>query len=68
MPLLFLVIVWTVGRVAVSYSACLGWVLTAIIDGAFLMLVVGVTAREIIAGQNWRNLKVLIPVTVLALA
>jgi uncharacterized protein involved in response to NO len=68
MPLLFLVIVWTVGRLAVSYSADLGWVLTGIIDGAFLVLVVGVTAREIIAGQNWRNLKVLIPVTILALA
>jgi len=67
-PLLFLLIVWTLGRVAVSYSAYLGWVLTAIIDVAFLTLVVGVTAREIIAGQNWRNLKVLIPVTVLALA
>jgi uncharacterized protein involved in response to NO len=68
MPLLFLVIVWAAGRFAVSYSAHLGWVLTAIIDGAFLLLVVGVTAREIIAGQNWRNLKVLTPVTVLALA
>jgi uncharacterized protein involved in response to NO len=68
LPLLFLVIVWTAGRIAVSYSAHLGWLLTAMIDCVFLVLVVGATAREIVAGQNWRNLKVLIPVTMLALA
>jgi uncharacterized protein involved in response to NO len=68
MPLLFLVVVWTAGRVAVSYSAYLGWLITALIDCAFLVLVVAATAREIIAGQNWRNLKVLIPVTMLACA
>jgi uncharacterized protein involved in response to NO len=68
LPLLLLVIVWTAGRVAVSYSAHLGWLFTAVIDCAFLVLVVGATAREIVAGQNWRNLKVLVPVTILALA
>jgi uncharacterized protein involved in response to NO len=68
MPLLFLVVVWTAGRVAVSYSAYLGWLITALIDCAFLVFVVAATAREIIAGQNWRNLKVLIPVTMLACA
>jgi uncharacterized protein involved in response to NO len=61
MPLLFLVIVWAAGRFAVSYSAHLGWLLTAMIDCGFLVLVVGAAAREIVAGQNWRNLKVLIP-------
>ena len=67
-PLLVLVIVWMAGRVAIACSAYLGWLLAASIDVAFLVLVVGATAREVIAGQNWRNLKVLAPVTALVLA
>ena len=67
-PLLFLVIVWMAGRVAVAYSAHFGWLMTAMIDCMFLVFVVGAATREIVAGQNWRNLKVLIPVTTLALA
>ena len=68
MPLLFLVIVWMAGRVAVAYSAHFGWLMTAMIDCMFLVFVVGAATREIVAGQNWRNLKVLIPVSALALA
>src|SRR5262249_47864810 len=45
-----------------------GWIATLIVDVGFLALVVAATAREITAGRNWRNLKVLVPVTVLALA
>lgn len=67
MPLLALVLVWLVGRFAVAWSSHLGWVLSASLDCAFLVLVVAAAAREIIAGRNWRNLKVLIPVSVLAL-
>ncbi len=63
-----LVIAWAAGRAAVVFSAKLGWLATALIDVGFLALVVAAVAREIIAGQNWRNLKILIPVTVLALA
>jgi uncharacterized protein involved in response to NO len=67
-PLLILVIVWAAGRVAVVFSATIGWFAAAAIDVGFLALIVAATAREIIAGRNWRNLKVLIPVAVLALA
>jgi uncharacterized protein involved in response to NO len=67
-PLLVLVIVWMAGRLAVTWSAYLGWLPTAAIDLAFLLLVVAAAAREIVAGRNWRNLKVLVPVTALALA
>ena len=56
-PLLLLVVVWMSGRIAVALSAHFGWVPTAVIDVAFLVLVASVTAREIIAGRNWRNLK-----------
>ena len=67
-PLLTLVITWLAGRIAVAFSAKAGWVASGIVDCAFLILVVGAVAREIIAGRNWRNLKVLIPVSVFALA
>src|SRR4249920_1022641 len=66
-PLLVLVIVWAAGRVAVTLSAEIGWLAAALIDSSFLLLVVAATAREIIAGRNWGNLKVLIPVTMLGL-
>jgi uncharacterized protein involved in response to NO len=67
-PLLVLVIVWIAGRIAVAFSANIGWLAAALIDVGFLALVSAAAAREIVAGQNWRNLKVLIPVSVLALA
>jgi uncharacterized protein involved in response to NO len=66
-PLVVLVAVWLAGRIAVSMSAHLGWVAASIIDCAFLFLVLAATAREIIAGQNWANLKVMVPVGVLAI-
>src|ERR1700687_1073603 len=39
MPLLVLVLVWLAGRVAVTFSAEIGWLLAAIIDVSFLVLV-----------------------------
>jgi uncharacterized protein involved in response to NO len=66
-PLLVLVIVWAAGRVAVTLSAEIGWPAAALVDSSFLLLVVAAAAREIIAGRNWGNLKVLIPVTILGL-
>ncbi len=59
MPLLTLVAVWIAGRIAVTISAEIGWLPAAIVDAAFLMLVVAAAAREIIAGSNWRNLRVI---------
>jgi uncharacterized protein involved in response to NO len=67
-PLVVLVVAWAAGRAAVVFSAELGWLAAAVIDVGFLALVAGAAAREIVAGRNWRNLKVLVPVTVLALA
>ena len=65
-PLLVLVIVWFAGRLAVSFSDAIGWLPAAAIDGSFLMLVAAAAAREIVAGGNWRNLKVVLLVAVLA--
>ena len=65
MPLLALVAVWVAGRVCVTYSAETGWLVAAIVDVSFLALVVAATAREIVAGENWRNLRVVGLVTLL---
>jgi uncharacterized protein involved in response to NO len=68
MPLIVLVTVWFLGRIAVSTSAWIGWASAAVVDSAFLVLVAAAAAREIAAGRNWRNLRVVAVVVVLALA
>jgi uncharacterized protein involved in response to NO len=65
MPLLVLVSFWLAGRVFVTFSAQTGWLPAAIVDVSFLALVVAATAREIIVGKNWRNLRVVGLVTLL---
>jgi uncharacterized protein involved in response to NO len=67
-PLLLLLSVWLAGRAAVAFSASIGWVPAAIVDCAFLALVCAALAREIIAGNNTRNRKILIFVGLLLLA
>jgi uncharacterized protein involved in response to NO len=67
-PLLVLGVVWFAGRIAVAFSAKTGWLAAAIIDVGFLALVLAAVTREIIKGKNWRNLRVIVPVLVLALA
>lgn len=64
-PLLVLVLLWAAGRLAVFFSAEIGWIAAAAMDGAFLLAVAAAAAVEIIAGRNWRNLKVLAPVVLL---
>ncbi|RUX84256.1 NnrS family protein, partial [Mesorhizobium sp. M7D.F.Ca.US.004.01.2.1] len=68
LPLLALVVLWLAGRVAVFFSADIGWEAAAVIDGSFLLTVAAAAAREIVVGRNWRNLKVLLPLAVLACA
>ncbi|MDX8481489.1 NnrS family protein [Mesorhizobium sp. VK24D] len=63
--LLALVLLWIAGRAAVFFSADTGWLLSAVIDCSFLLAVVAAAATEIVAGRNWRNLKVLLPVATL---
>lgn len=67
-PLLMLVLAWAAGRIAVALSAWIGAVPAAAIDLAFLALMGLAAAREIIAGRNWRNLKVLVFVALLVAA
>jgi len=66
-PLAGLALLWLAGRIAILLSAEIGGTLAAVIDVAFLATLAAVTAREIVAGKNWRNLRVLIVVGVLIL-
>jgi uncharacterized protein involved in response to NO len=65
-PLAVLVLAWLAGRAAVNLSALTGWAAAAAIDSSFLVLVAAAAAREIAAGRNWRNLKVVVLVSLLA--
>jgi uncharacterized protein involved in response to NO len=64
-PLLLLFLTWAAGRVAMLVSLWIGAGISAAIDLAFLAALGLVVAREIIAGNNTRNLKVLGVVTLL---
>jgi uncharacterized protein involved in response to NO len=66
-PLAALAALWLAGRVAVIFSMHIGAGLAALIDVAFLATLAGVAAREIVAGQNWRNLRILLMLGVLIL-
>ena len=67
-PLVALLALWLFGRGAVAGFAGLRPVPVLLIDQLFLLAVAAMIAREILAGKNWRNLKVLVPVTFLWLA
>jgi uncharacterized protein involved in response to NO len=56
---------WLAGRIAISFSQLLGWQVVLLIDCSFLLALVFAAAREIVAGKNWRNLKVVLPLSVL---
>ena len=58
-PLLLLVSLWASGRLAVFVSGHVGITTAAVIDLLFLASLASVIAREIVAGRNLRNLKVL---------
>jgi uncharacterized protein involved in response to NO len=66
-PLAALAALWLAGRLAIRVSAQLGGLFAAIIDTAFLAALAVVAGREIIAGGNWRNLRVLTVLVVLVL-
>jgi uncharacterized protein involved in response to NO len=64
-PLATLFALWLAGRLAVLVSAKIGPPVAATIDVAFLVALAAVAFREIVAGHNWRNLRVLAVVGVL---
>jgi uncharacterized protein involved in response to NO len=64
-PLAGLVMLWLAGRVAILLSADIGAIAAAFVDVGFLVALAAVAAREIVAGKNWRNLRVMIVLIVL---
>jgi len=66
-PLGVLALLWFAGRAAILTSGVIGGIAAAAIDVSFLATLAAVAAREIIAGKNWRNLRVLIVLGVLIL-
>ena len=67
-PLALLAALWLAGRLAVAGMLGLGPVAVMLIDSAFLLAIGIMIGIEIVAGRNWRNLKVLVPVTLYAAA
>jgi uncharacterized protein involved in response to NO len=67
MPLALLVSSWLAGRLAVFFSASIGWTAACVVDALFLVLLALAAAREIIAGGKWNNLPVVALISLLAL-
>ncbi|RDV05859.1 NnrS family protein [Undibacter mobilis] len=67
-PLAGLAALWLAGRIAVLASSSLGPLVTAVIDVSFLATLGFVCGREIVAGKNWRNLRVLVIIAALTAA
>jgi uncharacterized protein involved in response to NO len=67
-PLLALWLLWAAGRAAMLATDRIGVAAAILVDCAYLPTLAAVIVREVIAGRNWRNLKVTILVALLALA
>jgi len=58
-PLAALAGLWLAGRLAVLFSGASGALLAAVIDVLFFLALAAVAVREVVAGKNWRNLRLL---------
>jgi uncharacterized protein involved in response to NO len=59
MPLAVLVGLWAIGRLAVLFSGAIGPLAAAVADLSFPLVFLLVVTREVLAGNNWRNLPML---------
>lgn len=67
-PLALLLAAWAMGRFAMLDPDRLGLPVSAAIDMVFLPAMLAVSLREIVAGRQWKNLKVLFGLLLLSLA
>jgi len=67
-PLLALFVLWLAGRAAMLAVDEIGTGTAAIVDCAYLVTLTAVITREIVAGSNWRNLRVAVLVALTAVA
>ena len=61
-PLMVLAALWLAGRLAVAGAFGVGPVAVLAVDCAFMAAIGAMVATEIVAGRNWGNLKVVVPV------
>ncbi len=59
-PVAALAGLWLAGRMALLFSAYLPPLVAPLVDLSFIVVLALILVREIVAGKNWRNLKVLI--------
>lgn len=67
LPLAAIFVIWAAGRAAIAFSALIGAYAAAAVDLLFLVGLAALIGREIIAGKNLRNLKILVLIGLLAL-
>jgi uncharacterized protein involved in response to NO len=67
-PLLVLFALWLVGRAAMLATDEIGTGAGAIVDCTYLVALTAVISREIVAGSNWRNLRVAVLIGLTAVA
>ena len=63
LPLVVLAALWVAGRAAVLGVVPIGPIATMLIDCSFLTAILFVTTTEVIAAKNWRNLVIMVPIT-----
>jgi len=68
LPLAGLFAIWIAGRAAVAASLVIGVWPAAAVDLAFLVLLMAVALREIVAGRNWHNLPLMLALLLLITA
>jgi len=64
-PLAVLAVLWLAGRISVAGLLPIGRFWVAAVDCGFLAVIAAAMARQIIAGRNWKNLRVIVPVSLL---
>lgn len=67
-PLLILVLIWLAGRLVFLAPDVFGLGAVSMVEGLFLPALGLIALREIVAGRNWKNLKVLVGILVLTAA
>lgn len=67
-PLIYLLSLWTAGRLAMLAGSLIGVIPAVIIDSAFLPAMLILSTREVVAGRKWADLKVIAGLAVLSLA
>ena len=67
-PLVGLLCLWLAGRVAMAFAGVLQPLAAALLTLAFPLALLGLIAREVVAGRNMRNIKIVAVLAVLCLA